>query len=534
MFKALFRVRLEALKSWLTGSTRTKTAQSKSKLYAFAALMIFAIGSLAFLFWHICDTVSEAFHIFGFDWMYFTIISVLAFILMFIGSVFTAKAQLFDARDNDLLLSMPIKPRHILISRMFMLWVIAFLLDLLCAVPALAVWWHRIGMGFTQIASFILIIIISLPLVVLALSAFIGWLISLATAHIRRKSLATTVFTLIFAAGYMFVYTRFNALLENAVENAGEYAEKLGSVSVLYNLGKTVSDGNIVTALIVTAVTVALFVAVCEILTATFIKTATDRSNGKKAVYVEKKAKIKSPKAALFKRDIAYFFGCPAYLLNAGLGAIVAPIGAIVLLVKSADLRLMFSGLPSEALSSAFGMLPLVLCMVSGMITVTAPSISLEGRTLWINRSLPVSTADILTSKLAVHYVIALPPVLLLGVSVSIALGFGPGMVILSIIMPAVFTLFVGIFGLYTNLRHPYFTWINETQAVKSSVSVLITMFGSIATLIIPFIMMSVFAGFFNTTVVCWIFTVIIAAATVFLCRLTFTKGTKIYEELIN
>jgi hypothetical protein len=37
--------------------------------------------------------------------------------VFFIISIFTAQAELFEAKDNDLLLSMPIKPRTILLSR---------------------------------------------------------------------------------------------------------------------------------------------------------------------------------------------------------------------------------------------------------------------------------------------------------------------------------------------------------------------------------------------------------------------------------
>ena len=123
MLKALLKVRLLAIVSWFTGSSRKKKAQSKAQLIGFAALMLYAFGTMGFLFWHLFETIAAPFHMVGLDWLYFAMLCIMSFGLMFIGSVFTAKAQLFEAKDNDLLLSLPLKTGHILLSRMFMLMV---------------------------------------------------------------------------------------------------------------------------------------------------------------------------------------------------------------------------------------------------------------------------------------------------------------------------------------------------------------------------------------------------------------------------
>ena len=46
-------------------------------------------------------------------WFYFSIMGIGIFSLCFIGSIFAAQAQLFNAKDNELLLSLPVKPRVI-------------------------------------------------------------------------------------------------------------------------------------------------------------------------------------------------------------------------------------------------------------------------------------------------------------------------------------------------------------------------------------------------------------------------------------
>ena len=125
MLKVLLRSRMEALLSVLTGASRTKKAQSKGKLIGFAVLMLLSLFSLGTLFARIFEVLAEPLAMLGLGWLYFGMAVVLSFGLMLVGNVILAKYQLFEARDNDLLLSMPIPPIDILLSRLFLLYVLA-------------------------------------------------------------------------------------------------------------------------------------------------------------------------------------------------------------------------------------------------------------------------------------------------------------------------------------------------------------------------------------------------------------------------
>ena len=56
------------------------------------------------------------------------------------GSVFTAQTQLYNARDNEMLLAMPIPSAAILGSRMIMLLLLNYFYEAIVAIPAIAVW----------------------------------------------------------------------------------------------------------------------------------------------------------------------------------------------------------------------------------------------------------------------------------------------------------------------------------------------------------------------------------------------------------
>ena len=89
---------------------------------------------------------------------------------------------------------------------------------------------------------------------------------------------------------------------------------------------------------------------------------------------------------------------------------------------------------------------------------------------------MPVKTKDILLAKLFVHIIIAAPATLILSISAAAVFGADGALLPFMIITPLVFVLFEALTGLIANIKHPGLEWVNETQAVKSNVSVLIGM----------------------------------------------------------
>lgn len=105
--------------SWAPPGPKEKASTTKAIGYGLLFLYVFGVfGALFFLTF---GSLGDAYHTLGLDWLYFALFAVADLALMFIFSVFTAKSQLFEAKDNELLLSMPIPPRQILTSRLVML-----------------------------------------------------------------------------------------------------------------------------------------------------------------------------------------------------------------------------------------------------------------------------------------------------------------------------------------------------------------------------------------------------------------------------
>lgn len=526
MLKVLLRLRLQELLWVFTGAHRKKKAQSKGMLIAFAGLMLYALAALGFLFWHIFDTIALPFQMAGLGWLYYAMAALMAFALMFVGSVFAAKSQLYEAKDNDLLLSMPIKPGHVLLSRMFILWVLDFVIELAVAVPAVIAAEGLSGRGsLIYIAVFAL-----LPLLVLAVSALFGWMLSAVTGRFGNSPLLTMLLSVAFLGAYMLFSFKMNIWLGQLAQNPDGAAKTLGAVALLYWIGAAIAGGNWSLFLRAAALMLGSFALVYVILSATFIRIATGRRSLKKKKYTGRAQRMGTPQSALFQRELRRLLSSPGYMLNGAMGSIFALIAAAVLLIKGGDLTAM----PVYDLMAPMLRLMAIMaaCFFAAMALVTAPSVSLEGKTLWIARSAPVEAADVLRAKLRLHLAVSVPPVLAVSCAAVWVLRTGGILLLGQLLLPALFCLFTGLLGLMENLRHPSFDWVNETQAVKSSMSVLLTMLISWGVLVIPVLVYVPFGDFISPELICAVFLAAVAVLCLLLYRWLMSRGAKIYEEL--
>lgn len=143
MFKTLLKTRLAAFGAYYSGAGRRRGGKKQAgagRKVLYALLFLYCFAAFGGMFFGLFSVLAEAFAGTAYAWLYFVMYAIVSFALMFIGSVFTAKTQLFEARDNELLLAMPVPPRYILGSRMAALVIFNAVFQLTVAIPALAAW----------------------------------------------------------------------------------------------------------------------------------------------------------------------------------------------------------------------------------------------------------------------------------------------------------------------------------------------------------------------------------------------------------
>lgn len=529
MMRALLAVRFRAMLAGLLSQTRQKKKKSKGMvmlfafLYAYLAVVIVGMMCLTF------SGLAPAYHQMGLDWLYFSMAGILALALSVFTSVFMTQSQLYDAKDNDLLLSMPIPPGKILLSRMLPLLVFDLLFCGLVMIPAAVM--YAILIGFS-LGNFLLqlLAVLGICLLAQAISCLLGWGLHWLLGRMN-KSLASALYMVVFLGVYFTVYSQAGNIM-NAIAASGEAigASVKSWVWPLYAMGRGCT-GALGYFAGFFAVCLLVFGAIYWLLSVTFLKNATARRGGKRRTLNMGGMKTGSPSRAMVRKEWLHFLGSPVYLTNCGIGILMTA----ALAVAGVIFRGKLLGLLTASLEPGLeDYIPLMICAMLGvmnsMLFFSAPSVSLEGKTLWVLRSLPVSSREILLAKLKFHWLLSAPVMVLAGLVLSVAYGCTAAEILLCAAVPGLLAVLCGLFGMACGLQWARLDWLSEAYPCKQGMAAGVTLFammglpvalgGCFFLLKLPPVVFLVLCG------------VLLAAACAGLYRMVTTWGVRKWEAL--
>lgn len=474
MYKILLRKQFSELFSRMMQKSVGGIRYVKVRIFVFAALALYILGLVGYLFYSMAEAMCASLYGAGLSWLYFALMGIMTTMLGLVGSIFIAYSALYQARDNELLLSMPILPGAILFSRMAVIYLMGFFFEIVAWIPITIQYFRAAGWSLTVLAANLVILLI-LPLLSLVLSCILGWVIALLSAHFRSNVAVTVILTLGFVGVYYYFYLKASEYLKMILLNSKAVSEKIkAALYLFYHLGYGAA-GNVHSLFIFVCMILAVSAVTYAVLAKSFIRLLTAKKGAAKVKYRERAVRAAKPEEALLRKEFMRLTGSPAYMLNCGCGAVMLILMAGAAIVKGRWLKgmllLLYPGLEK--------MLPLFLCAavaaISSMNTLTAPSISLEGRNLWLPKSLPVSAYQVLMAKLKLHLLVSGIPTVICAVVLNVVTGQNAASCILVPVCCLLFVIVCASFGLLVNLKLPNFTWTNETVAVKQSMSVTIT-----------------------------------------------------------
>ncbi len=529
MVKALLHKQFLQMTKFLYQDAKSGKRRNAGSIILFGLLLVYAFGAFGLLFFMMSDALCRPLTEIGFGWLYFALMSSMAGVMGIIGSVFTTYSSLYQGKDNETLLAMPIPPSLILLARMLSCYLTTFFFEMLVLIPAELAW---IFAGFFSVPSLLVFIglLFLLPLFTLAIACLLGWLIALVAGHVQHKSFVTVALSMLFLVAYFYIYSQAGQLLTLILTNAEQLATTVQkALYPVYLTGRALT-GEWLPFVIMALLYLAAFGLVYWLLTVTFLRLATTKYAGKRQVYRAKETMKTTPAgSALLRREFARLKSSPTYLMNGALGTLLMPVAAIVLIVKRqavTDVLSIFGGRGMALLVAA------AIGFAVSMNALTAPSVSLEGKSLWIVQSLPVSSWDVLKAKLRMHLILTLVPALILAAAGIFVFGLSLTDAVLLLVFTVLFTLFSALFGLFLNLKFPNLNWTNEAAAVKQSTAALFTIFGQWGLVILLGVLYLAVGDKIGDT---WYFVgidVVMAALTVLLARWMKTRGTRIFESL--
>ncbi|MBO5316550.1 MAG: hypothetical protein J6B48_09000 [Clostridia bacterium] len=486
MIKRLISIKLISFISSVgkkRGKSVSAASYSKAKLAGYIAIYLFVFATFASLSAMIAYTVGSLFVPMGFDSLYFGLFMTAALSIIFILSIFETKSELFECKDNDLLLSMPIKPRHIVISRIFTVLIYNYVECAIIMLPAIVVY-GLLGGSVQGIVGSVLVLLL-IPLLATSLSAGVGYLVALVSKKLKRNSLFTTALSLAFLLAYFFGYQSLldgvDSLAEMSPEMALALAENLGFFGIIGSAALLKAVPFVILVILsVGAAAIAYFV-----ISSNYISIVTGNKGASHAAYKAKKLNSKTPFAALALKEIRGFLSSSAYMLNAGLGLVFCVMVGVLVLINKNEL---LSALPIIPLIFAdvtdphaflSAIVPSAIITVLSMNFISSAALSLEGKRLWVIKSMPLSGRVVLGAKLMPHIIVSLPVSLITSVLFVIALEPPVIFIPFIIVTPIVGVIFFALFGGVIGALMPKFDYENQVQVIKQSALSFVAMFGS-------------------------------------------------------
>lgn len=220
MTKTLFKKQMMELFSFFWQDKKKNRNRTGIRLVLSVLMYLVLFGMVSVMFYFLAAALCEPMVMANMDWLYFALTGVLGVVFGAFGSVFNTFASLYSAKDNSLLLAMPIRPSKILAIRLLGVYAMGLMYELLVMIPVLLKYYMVAKPGFFVVLCTLLVTWL-LSVFILTLSAVLGWGVALISAKTKHKSIITVVLSLVF-----MTKSYRKILITNKGETRAQYKEK--------------------------------------------------------------------------------------------------------------------------------------------------------------------------------------------------------------------------------------------------------------------------------------------------------------------
>ncbi len=415
--------------------------------------------------------------------MAFTICCMMSLFFTMLKSVVT----LFGFKDYDMLMCLPIKSTVVITSKFLYMYIVNELLTIGIMLP--------IGTAYAQFAGFhpmdlIIWILgtITAPLIPMTIATMAGAAISAVVSRMKHKNL----FSVIFSFAMIFAIMVFNICLNSSDSDAMLFLQMkeistmlIDKMSSLYPpvrlFQESVTQHNLLPLLVLILISVGWYLIFVNVVAASFNKINTKlKAHNAKTNYKMQELQTSTPVMALFKKEVARFLSSPGYIVNTTVGTAMALIFSVFCVIKGPDSVIQtfagedFGGFTQGALCA----IPFFASALLAMTCTSSVSLSLEGKNLWIIKSLPLEPQTILQSKILFDLSIKLSTSVVCGILLLIA--FKPtsfAVAVWYLLTPVAFAVLSSMWGMFLNVKFPNYEWENEMVVIKQGAASGISIF---------------------------------------------------------
>jgi ABC-2 type transport system permease protein len=477
---------LSLIKACMTDNMSLFKIKSNKKFVPFIIT-----GIILFYMWGIANIAIDKFSEVHVEWMILTLFVFSTSILSIIQGIYKSGSLLFNCKDDDLLLSLPIKRTTVIFIRIFKFYVYELLYNSLFLVPAIIAYGMRTSFTTTYVVTSIVMTLL-LPIIPILLSCLIGAFTSGLSSKSKAKNVIQTLLSFGLVLGMLYLYMNIDKFANYILENATSVQDIIGKI--YYPAGvyyKLLFDFNILDLLLFIVINIVLLIIVIFIINTIYFKINTNlksvsTSKHKTGKVVSKKRSVLE---SLIIKEYKKFINTPVFIVNAFFGVVLFLILAIALGFKFDAIMQMILSMQQESIDKLKNIVPLVmygfLTFCTFTSSLTGCMISLEGKSFNILKTIPVKTSTIIKSKVYAAISLMIPFIIAGYIFAFIRFKFTILEIVMSLGLAIILPLVSQLFGIIINIYYPKLDSDNDTEIVKQSVSSLISvMIGMLLTVL--------------------------------------------------
>lgn len=463
------------------------------------------------------------------------ILLVIAFlnvsVISFFMSIYKASGYLFSFKDYDLLMSLPVRTSEVFISKLLLLYTSNLIVTIIIGIPPLIVYGIKSSSIFMYYV-FALVAMIFIPFIPIIIGSVLSFILGKISTRFKFTNLVMIIGSFALILILMLGSFSINNISTEFIQSS---AELMSSISKVYfpiiffvNALEKLEALSLLLYILSGLIPFIIFLLIFV----NSFKNINSKMNEsfKEANYKMSSLKVSSSLKALYKKEINFYFSSYIYVVNTGIGVIMMTIFTLSMAILGGEKLAQVLEMP---MISQF-MIPAAIAIMSVCICLsctTASSISLEGKNLWIVKSLPIKIVEIIISKILVNLTVVLP--LLFVNSLILAISFRLTLIsyIFFLAIPTLYAFLISMAGIIVNLLLPKLEWKSHMVVVKQSASVVVTMLIGILSILIPiFLFFLTEPTNFNTF--SFALAIILLGVNLLLWLIIKTKGIKIFAKL--
>ncbi len=504
------------------------------------SFMFPVILSIFFMFaiWSYANMFFEKFAPMHLQVIVISLVVFLTSIMVIIEGAYKAGPLLFNCKDDQLLLSLPIKKRTILFVRMFKFYLFELLFNGLFFIPLIVAylrWVEVIDWSFF-LTSFLMLFM--LPIIPIAIACVIGAIISSISSRFKYKNFIQIVLAMLVILFSFYLSYNMDFILNYIAKNATSINDFI--IKLYYPAGvyiKLITKFNLFDLIMFILINCIIFILTIFILSIFYFKTNSRLKNINTSSNIRiDNLEIKSrPKiSSLVRKELNTFFKIPVFIINSGFALVMYIVAVIGLCFKYNDtVTLVKDYLPDMVIDNHLSIIIFILIsFASFMTSITNSVISLEGKKIIILKSIPLSVKDILMSKIYAALTITTIPILFGDIILFIRFRLSVLEMVLLVILSILTPLISHFIGLIINLKYPKLDYENSSEVVKQSTSSFLSVIIGMLLLIVSIYFISNLVNMFSSILLLLIFLIVYSLTDIILYMYLIKVSIKDFNRL--